>query len=129
LQRDNADERVFRAGVADFTADFMIQLWLYPYAINCNLYKRNCLRRMDMKLVGFAAMLAAKVWLEASMVKLPPSTSDSYDGDGPFRNSLIQASKKNARAAMWAGSAALCRALALSVGAGSHFWHKFFLPA
>ncbi|SDS18955.1 hypothetical protein [Bradyrhizobium canariense] len=71
-----------------------------------------------------AAMLAAKIWLEASMIKIPPSTSDSYGGQGPFRDSLVQASQKNKLAAAWAAVAAICQALALWVGAGSYFWHK-----
>jgi hypothetical protein len=75
---------------------------------------------------AIAAMLAAKIWLEASMIKIPPSTSDNYDGQGPFRDSLIQASQKNKLAAAWTAGAAMCQALALWVGAGSYFWHKLF---
>jgi hypothetical protein len=69
---------------------------------------------------AIAAMLAAKMWLEASMIKIPPSTSDNYGGQGPFRDSLVQSARKN----KWAAVAALCQGIALSVGALAYLWHK-----
>jgi hypothetical protein len=73
---------------------------------------------------AIAAMLAAKMWLEASMIKIPPSTSDNYGGQGPFRDSLVQSARKNNLAAAWAAVAALCQGIALSVGGVAYLWHK-----
>jgi hypothetical protein len=78
-------------------------------------------------LSAIGAMMAAKVWLEASLLKFPPHTADSYDGKGPFSETLKRQSELNASAAMWAAGAALCQTLALSIKVILAFWDK--LPA
>ncbi|HET6237308.1 MAG TPA: hypothetical protein VFE41_20465 [Acetobacteraceae bacterium] len=58
---------------------------------------------------GFSAWL----WLKASRVPLPPSTSNSWDGKGPFTDALKRQSKLNADAAKCAATAAICQTLVL----------------
>ncbi|MCK1562447.1 hypothetical protein IVB08_00280 [Bradyrhizobium sp. 173] len=74
---------------------------------------------------AICAMMAAKVWLEASMLKIPPHTSDSYEGNGPFSDALNLQSKKNAVAASWAAGAALSQSVALTLHIGVAYVSAF----
>jgi hypothetical protein len=60
-----------------------------------------------------AALLAAHLWFRASKIKLPPHTSDSYDGKGPFADALARPGAMNANAAFAAAIAALLQALSI----------------
>jgi hypothetical protein len=60
-----------------------------------------------------AAGFSAHQWYLASRIKLPPSTEDSWDGNGPFSDALSRQSQLNARAAYIASLAAVFQALAV----------------
>jgi hypothetical protein len=67
-----------------------------------------------------AAAWAARLWFVASVIKIPSFVNDSFEGKGPFSDALSMQSKTNAKAALWAGIAAVFQAL--SIGS------KIFLP-
>jgi len=92
--------------------------------VECEMSKVEEIQLIINVFSAIAAMLASKIWLEASLIKIPPSTSDSCEGVGPFQNSLVQSARKNKLAAAWTAVAALCQGIALSVGAMAYLWHK-----
>lgn len=69
------------------------------------------------ELFGVASFLcagfAAWQWGVASRVPLPPSTSNSWEGVGPFTDALKRQSRLNSHAAFSAGLAALFQALSM----------------
>lgn len=69
------------------------------------------------QLLGVASFLAAGfaawLWGVASRVPLPPSTSNSWEGKGPFTDALRKQARLNSHAAKGAALAALFQGLSL----------------
>jgi len=63
---------------------------------------------------AISAGKAAQKWYEASNIKLPPHTGDSWNGQGPFTDALAKQSKMYATAAIWATVSAGFQTLAIS---------------
>ena len=60
-----------------------------------------------------AALSSAWLWVQASLVSIPPFTRDNSRGEGPFTDALKKQSKLNADAAMCAAGAAALQSVAL----------------
>jgi hypothetical protein len=70
-----------------------------------------------------AAGLAAHLWFRASKINLPPSTSDDWDGKGPFSDALAKQSRMNSHAALAATFAALFQALSMGAKVLGQYLH------
>ena len=62
-----------------------------------------------------AAAVSAWLWWRASRVPTPPSTTNSWEGKGPFTDALKRQAALNSQAAIGAAIAALCQTLAVGV--------------
>jgi hypothetical protein len=70
-----------------------------------------------------AAAFAAHLWFRASKITLPPSTSDSWDGKGPFSDALAKQSRMNSHAALAAAFAAFFQALSMGAKILGQYLH------